>query len=747
MHKIELKRLTFSNVLSYGNNENVVDFTDGLTWIKGPNGAGKSTIVEALTFALFGSPYRDINKAELRNNTNTKATLSVKLEFNRTDANGTDEYCIERTMKPSGTSSFVFTKNGSVEKKGAGGTTQKLIENEVFGFDKRIFENVISLNTIQTIPFIDMDPKDKRALIESILSMNLDRIKDANKKRLRELNTTFEVLGSDIRQGMTDIDELKDILSRMKEEKENGIQRIKSDIAALETSITDANAAIVTKTDEYNAIVENGKSAKSVMDSTKADLDEYKGLTSAISSINRLSDLKGKLKSLSTEYDKAVTGKTELENKLAAICSAEDRVAIGSDISAKTTKKNELERSVASYETKISGIDDQLKKIEAKAAEAKSGVPCPVCGKPSTEADVEHVKEEYRKQYREELATKKSVAGDLEKAKSELGTLNGELESLNAKASEYDSVKSELDEFNKNEYMPIHTRIESIKSEISECEESVSNAGGKDVGELEARVNELSGIEERYADASSRVSELRTEANAKRDEITGIKNNITDMEIRKTSLENELSEKLDETSEDAVAKTQKKLDDTEKRIEGGRQKLNETSDDISVAKFIDGMYQDTGIKKIVLSSFVPSLNKAIARNLTRFGLPFTVEFDSAMDYTFSSRFGLADTYDGLSQGQKRKLNFAIAMAFRDFVLNIADFDINTIFLDEVLDISTDMEALADMIELVRSKLDTIDSAWLITHRGEQFRNMFDSIVDVEYDGRFSSLKQTTNDNQ
>ena len=743
MHKIKLKRLTFSNVLSYGNNENVVDFTDGLTWIKGPNGAGKSTIVEALTFALFGSPYRDINKADLRNNTNTKATLLVKLEFDRTDANGTDEYCIERTMKPSGTSSFVFTKNGSVEKKGAGGTTQKLIENEVLGFDKRIFENVISLNTIQTIPFIDMDPKDKRALIESILSMNLDRIKDANKKRLRELNTTFEVLGSDIRQGMTDIEELKDILSRMKEEKENGIQRIKTDIEGLEKSISDANTAVNTKTEEYKAIVAEGIEAKSVLDAAKSDLDEYKGLTTTISAITRLSELKEKLESLSTEHDNAVSGKAALEQKLNAICSAEERVTIGSNIDTKITRKNELERSISSYETKISGIDEQLKKIEAKAAETKSGVPCPVCGKPSTEADVEHVKEEYRKQYREELSKKKPIVTELENANAELETIKDEISGLKEKAGEYDSAKFEIDSFNENTYMPIHTRVESIKSEIAGCEDSISNAGGKNVAELEARVKELSGIEERYAEASSNVSGLRTKAGAKKDEITGIKTNISDMETRKTSLENELSEKLDETSEDAVAKTQKKLDDTEKRIEGGRQKLNETSDDISVAKFIDGMYQDTGIKKIVLSSFVPSLNKAIARNLTRFGLPFTVEFDSAMDYTFSSRFGLADTYDGLSQGQKRKLNFAIAMAFRDFVLNIADFDINTIFLDEVLDISTDMEALADMIELVRSKLETIDSAWLITHRGEQLRNMFDSIVDVEYDGRFSTLKQTS----
>ena len=48
MHTIRLKRLVFSNILSYGDNINEVIFSDGLTWIKGPNGAGKEQPLDAL---------------------------------------------------------------------------------------------------------------------------------------------------------------------------------------------------------------------------------------------------------------------------------------------------------------------------------------------------------------------------------------------------------------------------------------------------------------------------------------------------------------------------------------------------------------------------------------------------------------------------------------------------------------------------------------------------------------------------
>jgi DNA repair exonuclease SbcCD ATPase subunit len=137
---------------------------------------------------------------------------------------------------------------------------------------------------------------------------------------------------------------------------------------------------------------------------------------------------------------------------------------------------------------------------------------------------------------------------------------------------------------------------------------------------------------------------------------------------------------------------------------------------------------------------VPNLNKAISHNLNLFNLPFMLEFDDGMNFRFESRFGLAPSYNALSQGQKRKLNFAIAVAFRDFVTSIADFRINILFLDEVLDISTDEEALEHMIQLLKAKVHEIGGIYLMSHRGEQFTEYFDRCISVQNDGRYSSLE-------
>ena len=44
--------------------------------IMGPNGSGKSTVLDALTFVLFGKPFRKINKPQVVNTINGSGRLT-----------------------------------------------------------------------------------------------------------------------------------------------------------------------------------------------------------------------------------------------------------------------------------------------------------------------------------------------------------------------------------------------------------------------------------------------------------------------------------------------------------------------------------------------------------------------------------------------------------------------------------------------------------------------------------------------
>ena len=70
---IYFKTLKWRNFLSTGNNFTEVRLDQHKTsLIVGENGAGKSTILDALTFALFGKPFRNINKPAIVNSVNKK---------------------------------------------------------------------------------------------------------------------------------------------------------------------------------------------------------------------------------------------------------------------------------------------------------------------------------------------------------------------------------------------------------------------------------------------------------------------------------------------------------------------------------------------------------------------------------------------------------------------------------------------------------------------------------------------------
>lgn len=60
-----------------------------------PNGSGKTTFLDAVVFALFGKPYRNINIPQLVNSVNQKECL-VEINFDI----GGSEYRVVRGLAP-----------------------------------------------------------------------------------------------------------------------------------------------------------------------------------------------------------------------------------------------------------------------------------------------------------------------------------------------------------------------------------------------------------------------------------------------------------------------------------------------------------------------------------------------------------------------------------------------------------------------------------------------------------------------
>ena len=190
---IHIKNLTVKNFMSVGNSTQAIDFDrKDLTLVLGENldlggdgsrnGTGKTTIINALSYALYGTALSNIRKDNLVNKTNGKNML-VSLDFS---VSGKD-FKIERGRKPNLLRFYVNNEEQAATDNAQGDSreTQDAIE-QMLGLSHDMFKHILALNTY-TEPFLSLKANDQRTIIEQLLgitqlSERADRIKELNKE-------------------------------------------------------------------------------------------------------------------------------------------------------------------------------------------------------------------------------------------------------------------------------------------------------------------------------------------------------------------------------------------------------------------------------------------------------------------------------------------------------------------------------------------------------------------------------------
>ena len=737
MHEIRLKTLEFSNVQSFGNNVTSIDFVDGITLLRGHNGAGKSTIIEALTFALFGTPYRKINKGDIKNTANDKGKMRVFLDFDKILASGeTITYQIERTMDNSDKVKFTISNSTDGLEKKVAGKSQKIFEDEILGFNQTIYYNIISLNTVMTTPFIDMDAGEKRKLTESIVTQQLDKYKTANKKILSDNQIKFDSASSDVIKYKRDVDEITNILIDLDKETQVDIDNLKIEIAQINNIIVENELTLNIHKKEQETIIVDGKVISDKIDS-------YGDIQSKISAYEKYIVAVTNIDTVKAERDELSITATEVSNEIAKLKSDVKDILIPESSSSVKIHINSTNRTLGSLTGEKTVSDKNLLHIKAEADALKSGIPCSLCGKPSTEDDIEQVKQSHRNKYKIELAENKRLIAEIDKVKLLLDEDNkkiADIEKLEASVAVINQqISTKTSSFNQ-----YNMQISKLNTKISEMDSVLSGASFHplDVAGVNKLIDvckaDLVILNDLKTTKVQLTSDFRLAKSRESDVLTTINSN----KISKDRLESKLKVLENTDNREALVKAKDRLAGAKSDYDRAIDRVNKYSDKVAVSKYISSMFDDNGIKKIILSIFVPNLNKAIEKTLSLFEMPFAIEFDDAMNYKFSSKFGMANVYGSLSQGESRKLNFAIAIAFRDFVTNIADFKINLLVLDEVLDISTDEKTLVDMMMLTKKKQASIGNINIISHRGDVIMEYIDRIIDVQKDGLYSELNIT-----
>jgi DNA repair exonuclease SbcCD ATPase subunit len=195
---IIFQKVRWKNFLSTGQNFTEINLQRSPnTLIIGNNGAGKSTILDALCFGLFGKPFRKINKPQLLNSINAQAAV-VEIEF----LIGKKQYKVVRGIKPN--IFEVYCDDKLVDQDAKAKDYQEHLEKFILKLNFKSFTQVVILGSASFVPFMQLTPADRRAIIEDLLdiqifsSMNgvvkekMAIIKDDTTKTKHEMDLTSE---------------------------------------------------------------------------------------------------------------------------------------------------------------------------------------------------------------------------------------------------------------------------------------------------------------------------------------------------------------------------------------------------------------------------------------------------------------------------------------------------------------------------------------------------------------------------
>lgn len=221
------KRISWCNFLSTGAVPNTIEFNKhNSTLITGRNGEGKSTVLCALTFVLFGKPFRNINKNQLINSINKKNCL-VEIEFS---VNG-HEYKVRRGIKPN---IFEIICDGElVNQDAALKDYQKVLEQQILKLNYKTFTQVVILGSATFVPFMQLPATQRREVIEDILDIKVFSLMNVIlKEKAAGIKEEIGRVESDIVNHKTKIDSQRKLIEVLESNRQSVLASLQAKIDA-----------------------------------------------------------------------------------------------------------------------------------------------------------------------------------------------------------------------------------------------------------------------------------------------------------------------------------------------------------------------------------------------------------------------------------------------------------------------------------------------------------------------------------
>ena len=237
---MKLKKISWKNFKSYSNamTELVFNNDPSLNLIVGTNGTGKSSIADCIIYALYGK-IDGTNNSDIPNRINKNFYVKIEL-----DCNG-HEVIVERGLAPS---LFTVTIDGSVVDTAGKNNVQSMLEENYYKIPYSVFKNTLILSINDFKSLVDLNPADKRNIIDKIFGFteynlmlklikedikSLDSMVSSNDGSLKTATLSIKNYENQLQQlkenevSQEEIDELKEKIEEAKALKATNEENIK----------------------------------------------------------------------------------------------------------------------------------------------------------------------------------------------------------------------------------------------------------------------------------------------------------------------------------------------------------------------------------------------------------------------------------------------------------------------------------------------------------------------------------------